>query len=316
MIDPATAGAESAPAPVDLTGVDPIHWAEARRRVAILREWCATKRHSRAQCVEAAARMGVSVKHFERLVVTWKRFGEARRVSGSGSRRGEPRTSRAMPEATRLAIDAAITALGPTARFTDILAEVGRRCHDAGIPAASYGMVHYVLMRARAVQAAGGTGGVHEIRIARVACILPVVLDGRIEELPEVVLAVSAPDGMIVAHHAAVDGDLADATAKVIGDILRSGANAPVTLAAHLAETLDAAGARPANAQIIDATASELVTTLLGSHIDSIPIRHRRGARIRAWPAEPLNQADAAMAIDLAVDAHNRARARITGQRA
>ncbi|MDH7971291.1 hypothetical protein QH494_03785 [Sphingomonas sp. AR_OL41] len=305
MTDPATAGAEGAPAPIDLTGVDPIHWAEARRRVAILRDWCAVKRHSRAQCVAAAVRMGVSVKHFERLVVTWKRFGEARRISGSGSRRGETRASHAMPAATRTAIDEAISALGPAARFTDILAEVERRCRDADTPPPSYGMIHYVLMRTRSVQAPGGESQPCEIRIARVACVLPVALDGRVEFTPELVLAVGAPDGIILGHRTAFDGDVVVAAAEVIRDIVDMGGNTPVFVAANLVGALHAATATDAGTQINAATTSELLITLLGSHIDSIPIRHRRGARVRAWPAEPLCEVDWKMAIEQAVAAHN-----------
>lgn len=43
----------------NLMGIDPVHWAETEKRIAILNSWCATKRHAAADAVAAAERMGV-----------------------------------------------------------------------------------------------------------------------------------------------------------------------------------------------------------------------------------------------------------------
>lgn len=295
---------------IDLSGVDPRRWPEIRRRVAIIKEWTASGRHTKRQGAEYADRMGLSYKQFMRLVSAWKKHRNPEELAGTGGRRGTPRESR-MPAATRQAVLDAITALGLDARIVDVAAEAERRCRRAGTPTASTGMVHYLLMRAR--QQAGPREGTPEIVVGRVGCKLPSIVDGELHATLELVLAVLAPEGRIVAYRLVSAGDPDSALAQVLTEVAALTSGAPALSPVIVGKELVGRGTIPTLAAElefrIEATAGRLAK-LLGSHIGSIPIRHRIRNSSAPSPqtAAPLNCEDAAEAVLIAVEGHNRRR--------
>lgn len=295
---------------IDLSGVDPRRWPEIRRRVAIIKEWIATGRHSKQEGAEYADRMGLSYKQFMRLVSAWKKHRNPEELAGTGGRRGTPRESR-MPAATRQAVLDAITALGLDARFVDVAAEADRRCREADAPTASTGMVHYLLMRAR--QQAGSRAGLPEIVVGRVGCKLPLIVNGEVHATPELVLAVLAPEGKIVAYRLVSADDRSAALAQVLTEVAALTSGAPALSPVVVGKELAGRGTIPTLAvelkYSVEATAGRLAQ-LLGSHIGSIPIRHRIRISSARLPqtAAPLNCEDAAEAVLIAVQAHNRRR--------
>jgi hypothetical protein len=299
---------------VDVSGIDPVHWAETSERVAILRAWCAEERHARREVIEAAERMGTSVTHFYRLVATWKKFRDARRVSGHPARRGDERAPKSMPADARAILRRVAAARGPEARFSDVLAEVRSECADAGVRAPSSGMVHREMMRVRqtGISAKGGTPG--DVAIAVVACLLPVTAEGSTIEAPDLVLAVERPNGTILAHRLVLDGNTIGAAREVLASVTAI-PSASIVVAGALGEAVDEDA--PAGESVRErahgvgigvATRSTLLSTTLGSYLDSIPIRHRRHTARAPGPWRPLSAADATAAVDLAVAAHNAAR--------
>ncbi len=299
---------------LDLTGIDPVHWAETSERVAILRAWCANGRHPRKEAIEAAERMGTSVTHFYRLVATWKKHRDARLVSGHPARRGEERAPKSMPANARAIMRRVVAARGPEARFTDVRNEVRSECATAGVRAPSSGMVHREMMRGRQSGAAAMGGVPDDIAVAAVACLLPVTMDGRGIDAPDLVLAVERPCGTILAHRLVLNGDAVGAAQEIVAR-LAAITDVPIVVAAALGRAVDAdaqtAGSRRARehgVRIKVATRSTLLSTTLGNYLDSIPIRHRRHAARAPGPWKPLSPADAVAALDLAVAAHNAAR--------
>lgn len=303
---------------IDLSGVDPRRWGETRRRIEIIREWIAGGRHTKQEGNEYAERIGLNYKQFMRLVSAWKKHGDPAKLDGAGMKRGERRESR-MPEATSQAVLDAIAALGPDARFVDVAAEAGRRCRDAGTPSASTGMIHYLLMRAR--QQAGPRTGDKEILIGRVGCRMPIINGDQIVATPELIVAVLAPEGIIVAHElveqdrvAAAASVLSQVLAQVLPEALAQPASSkawkgrPIILAKELDVGSKLARSMPALLKV--APGSPELARLLGSYIGTIPIRHRiRAANFAPAAVDaPLTPADARCAIGIAVHAHNAAR--------
>ncbi|WP_174290973.1 hypothetical protein [Sphingomonas bacterium] len=318
-------------ADVDLAGIDPVHWAETRERVAILRAWCANGRHPRHEALAAAARMGTTVSHFYRLVATWKRHRDARLVSGHSTRRGDTRHAQAIAAAAQAIITRVIDARGTEARFTDVLAEVRSECAAADVTPPSSGLVHKMMMRARQSSTGGTTGKADDVAVAVVSCLLPVALNGGTVDAPELVLAVERPGGIIVGHRMVIGEDVVAEARTLLGD-LAARAGGRILVAAPLADAVnqgavnqgavdqdavdqDAVGDEPnaappplviaQDARIEVSSRSTLLSTMLGSYIDSIPIRHRGHATRAPGPWRPLSPADAVAAVDLAVAAHN-----------
>lgn len=294
---------------IDLSGVDPRRWAETRRRIGIIREWIAGGRHSKQEGAEYAERIGLSYKQFMRLVSAWKKHGEPARLDGAGMKRGATRESR-MPPVTRQAVMDAIAALGPDARFVDVVREAERRSREAGTHAPSAGMIHYMLMRAR--QQAGPRAGAPEVLIGRIGCRLPMIDGEEVTSTPELIVAVLAPEGIIVAHELVLAGDIDLAFAKVLAQTVPARAGdlreRQVVLGKELSVGRELASCLPARFRV--APVGQDLARLLGSFIGTIPIRHRIRSSKTAPAAvdSPLSVADAIRAIQIAVEAHNAAR--------
>lgn len=312
------AAADTAPTDIDLTGVDPVHWAETRERVAILRAWCANGRHPRREAIAAAERMGTTVSHFYRLVATWKRHRDARSVSGHPARRGDARQSRSVPTEAQAIMGRVIDERGTGARFTDVRAEVMSECAVAGVAPPSSGLIHKAMMRARQAPAGGTTGQVEDVALAVVSCLLPVDAGGVTVNAPELVLAVERPGGIIVNHHLAIDGDVVTGARGLLNGLAAPNGGRIVvaaTLAGAVDDDPDGIGrdACPSDgsrslmrgAHVEMVRRSTLLSTTLGGFIDSIPIRHRSHATRAPGPWRPLSAADAIRAVDLAIAAHN-----------
>lgn len=307
MNEPEASGADGASVPVDLSGVDPVHWAETRERVRILRDWVAGGRHTRMEGEAAAARMGVSVAHFYRLVATWKKHRDARLVSGQSALRGEPRARRSVTTAARAGVDAAIARLGADARYVDVLAAVRAACVSADISAPSAGTIHNILMRARRSDGSSAQAPREDVAVASVAVLLPVEIDGIVIDAPDLVLAVERPGGRILHHRLVVDGDRT-AVASDMLVALSTVDDAPIIVAPSLAAAVIGKSEPRQSTRASVAKHATLLTRALGDAIDNLPIRHRPHARRATAPWRPLSQDDAVAAIDMAVAAHNAAR--------
>lgn len=300
---------------IDLTGVDPRRWAEARRRVAVLRDWTAKHRHTRKECVDAAGRLGLTPKHFMTLVSAWKKHGDVARLSGLGMRRGAERGRRWMPAETRKAVLGAVDALGPDARFVDVEAEARRRCDEASLPPASSGMIHHLLMQAR--RRPETRAGTSEVLVGEVGCMLPTLSGTGDVASPTLVVAVLMPETTVLAHRLVPPGgNRTSALRIVLADVLRADMRRPVVVAKRTAGDIPVADGPPRTGlDLRIATRSEILAKPLGGHIATLPIRHRwpneggfRAVAEHASISTPLTAADATEAVRIAVEAHNLAR--------
>lgn len=320
---------------IDLSGVDPVHWAETRRRVEILRQWCAVPRHTKADGEAAAARMGVSAKHFARLVTAWRKHGDAVRISGHPARRGDRRMFRTLSDSTVEAVTTAIERLGPRARSGDIEREAARLCALADVPPPSTGMFHNLLMRARQLAPGSPTRGDSDgtsppalrgrdgerdegrrVLIGRVSIRLPIQCGDDVHFEPDLLLAVRADGSAIIGHRLVTKNDLETDAQALIFEILASRGELHIgglTIARELADGVRLfRGSEPLGPQgLVISGTSRLLSNLLGSYIDSVPIRHNRRPSSAIKLIEPLTLDDGERAVRLAIEGFNRARSPI-----
>lgn len=296
-------------ASVDLAGIDPAHWAEALRRVAILEEWCATARHSKAEGKAYAERIGLSVKHFARLVAVWRKHGDVVRIAGAGTPRGTPRAPVRLPMATHQAINDAIEATGRHADFEAVRREADRRCAAAGTPTASTGMVHHPLMRARQRGAGSGTsaGAPATMLLGRVRLLLPVNSGSGIVPEPDLLLAITQEEGRIAGHRLVLDGAVAEPASELLAEMAAVGAaeGAAIMIAPDVARALRAGPGEGMRAR----RRSRLLSKSLGSSLAGLSVRHQgqRGPS-DGGQAIAVSPDDAALAVRLAVAKHNMSR--------
>lgn len=289
---------------IDLSGVDPTRWAETRRRVGIIREWCAKRRHTKAEGIAAATRLGLSVGQFNRLVASWKAHGDALRISGSNRRRGASTGTTALPAATRAAIDAAIATVGADAAFQAVRDEAARRCRDAGTPEASEGMVHYLLMRARRDGAHRARADSARLLIGHVQALLPVSDGEGGAGIPTLLLAVEEASRRVIAHRLTIHGaPSANAVDSLVNEV-REGQ--PTDRRGEIVVAKDLATSPQEG--IKHGGGPRLLASILGSHLDTLPLRHQRArpGETRRAPGQPVSPEDAHTAVSSAVDAHNR----------
>ena len=293
---------------IDLSRVDPRRWAETRRRVGVITAWTAKARHTRGECERAAASLGLTPKHFMRLVAAWKKHRDASRIDGLGFRRGVQQPARHLQTGTRAIVEAVIDELGAGTPSGEVEAEVQRRCAATDVAPPSTGMVHNLLMRARQRDRAGAAPP--GILVGRISCILPTMAeDGTAARCVTVVVAVRVPGAAITAHRVVWEEERLGAAADhVLADITATGASVPITLARSLADTATQVADRTGTGVVV-AAGSEILAAVLGSWLGGIPIRHRRRSRPNAAnvPAidAPLSREDAETAIRLAIEVHN-----------
>lgn len=286
---------------IDLTGVEPTQWVETRKRVQVLRDWCAKARHSEQERADAAAKMGVSVGHFARLVMVWRAHGDPKQISGANRRRGAAANSNGLSGETRSRIDAAIKTLGAHASYTQIRQEAARRCQAAGVPEASEGMVHYMVMRARrdAPSQQHSTG---RVLVGQVHVLLPLESPDGGVRIPKLLLAVEEGTRRIIGHNLVTPDEQAEQVTSLLKEITapRSPAHRPTIV---LARNLPA----PQRVAVVRKGGARLLSPTMGSHLDTLPLRHQRArpGETRKAPGKAVSEADALLAIHFAVAAHN-----------
>lgn len=296
---------------IDLSGVDPRRWPEIRLRIAGIQEYIALGRRDGAMRDEIAERLGLRPMTFLALVKAWKAHGKACRLPGSGVLdRTRPRPARSLPSASHKAMSDAIAQLGVDARHADLVAEVNRRCDDAGTKRPSTGMVQRLVMQARRV--AAPRDGAPEILLGRVVAKLPVKRNGQ-SVLPDLFVAVLSPEGVIAAHVLDDGTDDEMQIEKLVSQLEHAstvGAAArPLIVPASLARFVT--GARAYDITVGPTMAR--LPRLLGDRLGMLDIAHRRKSTTRA-PDDgspmnvPLDGAEATEAVCVSLDAHNAGR--------
>lgn len=308
MTDADTAGgglaASANDADLDMSGVDPLRYAEMRMRVAVIREFIATERTPKAVRESFAARLGVGEKQFMRLVAAWRALGDKARAAeldGATSGKGSQRRRRGGLSAEVRAIVADVIGdLGSDATLSATLAAARRLAADRGVKPPARSSVWNLLMEARSEGAPSRQepGTVSGSVLAR----LPVVTrestgtgDGNDTGTmyPVIALAVRSPDGVILAYEVEIGATEPGARQRVIQQASGSMNGEP----------------------LLDDDDGHRLTALLGRRIARIGIIHRPSlaspatALVRSRRDAPISPDDACRLIAAAVADHNHVRA-------
>jgi putative transposase len=119
----------------DVTEVSETEWADARRRLAVIRPLAENRSRTRADMVAAAAALGCGLT--QAYVMLDRYLSEPTATSLIPRRRGQCRGSSRLARDLDLLIDKAIESMylsKQRVRIADLVDEVRLRCHDAGIP--------------------------------------------------------------------------------------------------------------------------------------------------------------------------------------
>lgn len=176
----------------DMTGIDPLRLAEARRRIDILDEYLALDRTAVSDATTYAKRIGVSRSQFYTLAKAWRLHRDPRLL---GLNKGYS-ASRDYGIASR-ALAIMEEELGCAEELDALVSAVTTRCAREGVPAPS---PQTVRDRFRGRQArTPRIDGPRRVLISRMWFRLPVGPTGT-EEMPMLLTATLIPERIIVAH--------------------------------------------------------------------------------------------------------------------
>lgn len=183
---------------IDMTGVDPVRWAEVRRRIRVIEAYRNLKKPAADDAQRAADELGISVHQFRRLERVWRAHRQASLVAKAGASRRRRRTmSTGLPDATRDIIRQTIRDLGTNARLGDIVDEAGRRCDAAATRRASDAAIWSKLMQERAANPVS-SDPTPLILVGKCSFALPVEAPQGLFQ-PSAWLAVLMPEAVVIA---------------------------------------------------------------------------------------------------------------------
>lgn len=180
---------------LDLTNIDPLKWAEVRRRAKSVWDYLALENPSAADRERFAAMLDLCALQVSNLVKAWDAHREAialapemRRAPISRSRRDgvDPRA--------RAITRQVIGDIGATTPLSALSDEIGKRCGEVGVKPPSRGTIWLLAVEARGLDGGGEPDG---LVVARVHLRLPVDI-GRGVIFPEVIVAAETPTGRII----------------------------------------------------------------------------------------------------------------------
>lgn len=294
--DPADGGfaASATAADLDMSGVDPLRYAEMRRRIAVIREFVATERPPKAVRETFAARLGVGEKQFMRLVSTWRALGDQARAAhldgATGGKGGQRERRGGLSAEARAVVAEVITDIGSDASLAATLAEVRRLAAERAMRPPGRSSIWNLLMEARSQGAPSRQepGIVTGVVFAK----LPVVA-GVKTVYPEIVLAVRSPDGAILEYEVTTGAEDAGVTSVLLR-------RSPCVRDGDI---------------VVEDEDGQRLGALLGRRIAGIGIIHHpslaspAAALVRSRRDSPISPRDARRLIALAVEEHNLARA-------
>lgn len=186
----------------DLSGIDPMRRAEARRRIAILDDYLAIQNPAHSQTEAAARKMGVKLSRFYEIVQRW-RIRRDPALVGVGRRGYKASRSDGLTDIVKAIIQDAIEHLGADVPHLDIVREVSKRCADAGQNAPSIGAIWTYVMDSRSVRPLESPIDA-DLVIGRVGVKVPISA-GDALHYPEVAIAAFIPTKEIVGVHIACE---------------------------------------------------------------------------------------------------------------
>lgn len=194
---------------LDLSDIDPLKWAEIRRRVFVLQQHLALQNPTAADRIRHGAKLNLGAQQFQNLVRTWETDHDPRKLS-PGVRKRVVRHSRSrrggVDPAAREIARGVIAELGSSASLLELVELVGLRCTALRITPPSRGTIWLLPVEAR-----GSLSEQHGnvILMARALLKLPVET-GKGIVFPELTVAVNVSTRRILAIEAADPNDIPD----------------------------------------------------------------------------------------------------------
>lgn len=291
---------------LDLSGVTPLRWQEVRRRVSALEGYLSLSRPSPSDRAIAANSVDLSLNRFDRLLASWRIHRDPARLEGAGQLCRTRRSRHdGLAKEVKAIMSRAIAVMGPEATLKEVYARVRGECEDQGLQPPARNHVWARLMDERSL--AGPLRGCEpEILVGRAWAEIPVLLPRRSQTLtrPEMILAVSLPERTVMGHAS----DLLLGRPPRLEDLGLAGTGrSPLRVARRDMGVPDAGVAGIE----IDDGANARLARVLGRAIGEIDLSFR----LPRTPADrllgskldrPLDTDDARLAIEFAIDRHNK----------
>lgn len=296
---------------LDLSEIDPLKWAEVRRRAYAVKRFLAIPKPSAADREHYAGLLGLGGQQFSNLVKAWLAHSEAPALSpgeGKAHRVSRSKAGGVSPIA-RSAAKEIISEMGPETTLSILMDAIRRQCADLGVPPPSRGTVWLLVVEAR-----GQPNAIEEatsIIVGRAFMRLPVKVGKRVD-FPEVLIAAEAPTGRVI--EASLARNFND---PKIGDIAAAiSRRKRTTLPIYIDEEDEAAlrlqlGNVAPTETVTRTRAARLLAEALGRNLGRIelaykPPRVRPATVMQSGRDRPLSMADAQLALQIACERHNR----------
>lgn len=181
---------------LNLAGIHPSRWDEARARARVVQDYLKISRPSAKDRQEYADKLGISSNFFGRLVAAWKVGKNAKGLMVSRNH-GMRYNNARLPKRVRAIIGEAINSSKADAPFKDVRHIVESACHREGLKPPSIATLHSYLMRAREICP---TSSDPRIVIGELTVDIPCFAeDGQVFR-PRLMLAVEVASRNIVGH--------------------------------------------------------------------------------------------------------------------
>lgn len=190
---------------VDLSGVDPLKWAEVRRRIKAVRRYMALEKPTAADREHFAGQLGLGAQQFNNLVKAWRLRRDVNALSPGVRRSGVKSKSKeggVHPGARALAAEL-IAERGAVTTLDEMFEAVSSSCAEKSLPVPSRSTV-WLLMK-EAEEASVGQGD-PKMLIGRAFLKMPVDT-GRSITFPEVTVAINLPERFIIGATLSVEPD-------------------------------------------------------------------------------------------------------------
>ncbi|RZL85372.1 MAG: hypothetical protein EOP66_01715 [Sphingomonas sp.] len=294
----------------DFSGIDPVRVPEARRRIAAIREYLALPDPTTADAIRIGQSVGLSRWTFVRLVQAWNEHRDARRLVMD--RRGNSGRASIIDQSAATIVDEAIREFGADAKLAVIARRIADRCAEAGVAVPADTTIWQRMRKVRVVTGAPASGPPRVI-VGRMWFQMPV----EDQAVPMALVAVMLPERLIVAYRVSIDPVSPPAVTELVRDL----ADRRADVGEARALLMNAEDLRAATAQLDSIGQKELrpqrrslqieLSRAFGGRIRQLKTAYRPGTgatrKAGVRQAQPLTAAEAVVAVETAIDAHNAA---------
>ena len=296
---------------LDLTDIDPLKWAEVRRRSRVVNEYLKHEKRTAADRQRFAAMLDLGSAQFMNLVKAWQAQRDATSLA-PGMRRAKISRSRREgvdPSAREIAREV-ISDLGPAGALRELVAETNRRCVAVGLKPPSRGTTWLLSQEAKG---RGVDGEPESVVVARAYLRLP-VNTGRSTTFPEVIVAAEMHTGRIIELAMTRPGGDFDAR-RVAGAIERRAPVDPLPIIGIEADAKALMRYLPSEVPVrcvSPARATRALSDTLGTHVGLLVLSFRSptippATMMRSGLDRAPNLDDAELALHIARERHNAA---------